>query len=100
MLLGGIQIAAGAVAANCAPNSTPSPTASPSPSPSPTAGGAIALRARVNSRYVSAANAGASALIANATTVGAWERFDMIDRGSGNIALRARVNNMYVCADN
>jgi type 1 glutamine amidotransferase len=97
MLLGGIQIAAGAVAANCAPTTTPSPTASPSPSPSPTAGGAIALRARANSRYVTA---GTSALIANATTIGTAQRFDLIDRGSGNVALRARVNNMYVCAEN
>jgi hypothetical protein len=62
----------------------------------PPAGG-IALRAVANGRYVTA---GASPLIASATTVGAAEQFDLIDRGGGNVALRARVNNKYVCADN
>ncbi len=60
----------------------------------------VALRARVNSRYVTAASAGAGNLIASATTVGPWEQFDYVDLGGGNVALRARVNNMYVCADN
>ena len=69
-----------------------------SPPPPPT--GAVSLRARVNSRYVSAASAGASPLIASATAIGAWEQFDYIDRGGGNIALRARVNSRYVCAEN
>jgi type 1 glutamine amidotransferase len=86
MLLGGIQIAAGSVAANC------------SPGPAPI--NFVALRARANNRYVSAANAGASALIANATAIGPWERFDLIDRGGGNVALRAQVNSRYVCAEN
>jgi glucose/arabinose dehydrogenase len=63
-------------------------------------GGGVAIRARVNNLYVSSGAAGASALIANAATVGASERFDLIDLGGGNIALRARVNNLYVCADN
>jgi glucose/arabinose dehydrogenase len=62
--------------------------------------GGVALRSRANNMYVSAANAGASPLIANRTTIGAWETFDMVDRGGGNIALRARVNNMFVCAEN
>lgn len=86
MLLGGIQIAAGSVASNCSPGT---PTAS-----------FVALRARANNRYVSAANGGASALIASATTIGAAEKFDLIDRGNGNIVLRAQVNNRYVCAEN
>jgi hypothetical protein len=68
--------------------------------PPPPPPGVVSLRARVNSRYVSAANAGASPLIANATAIGAWEQFDLIDRGGGNIALRARVNSRYVCAEN
>jgi alpha-L-fucosidase 2 len=50
--------------------------------------------------YVSAANNGASPLIANASTVGTSERFTLVDLGGGNIALRAQVNNMYVCAEN
>jgi hypothetical protein len=70
----------------------------PPTTPPPT--GVVALRARVNNRYVSAANAGASPLIANATAIGSWEQFDYIDRGGGNIALRARINSRYVCAEN
>jgi type 1 glutamine amidotransferase len=86
MLLGGIQIAAGSVTADCSPGTPPASF--------------VALRARANSRFVSAANAGASALIASATTIGPSERFDLIDRGSGNVALRAQVNSRYVCAEN
>ncbi|GIG00003.1 ThuA domain-containing protein [Catellatospora citrea] len=86
MLLGGIQIAAGAVAADCSPG-TPPPAG-------------ISLRARANNKFVTAPNGGAGALIASATAAGTAERFEMIDRGSGNIALRALVNARYVCADN
>ena len=60
----------------------------------------ISLRARVNNKYVTAENGGASPLIANRTSVGQWERFDLIDRGNSTIALRARANNAFVCADN
>ncbi|HCT76331.1 MAG TPA: glycosyl hydrolase [Micromonosporaceae bacterium] len=83
MLLGGIQIAAGSVAADCSPTTTPP--------------AGVSLRARANNRYVTA---GSSPLIANATIIGTAQQFDLIDRGSGNIALRARINNLYVCADN
>ena len=62
--------------------------------------GGVALRAVANGQYVSASNAGAGPLIANAAAIGAWEQFDIIDRGGGNVALRARVNNKYVCAEN
>ncbi len=86
MLLGGIQIAAGSVTANCAPGTPPASF--------------VALRARANSRFVSAPNAGTSPLIASATAIGATEKFDLIDRGGGNIALRAQVNSRYVCAEN
>jgi hypothetical protein len=60
----------------------------------------ISLRARANSMYVTADNAGASPLIANRTTIGAWEQFDQLDAGGGNIALRAHANSQIVCADN
>jgi hypothetical protein len=60
----------------------------------------ISLRSRANNMYVTAENAGASALIANRTAIGAWEEFDLLDAGSGNIALRAHANNMIVTADN
>ncbi|GHJ43029.1 hypothetical protein Cs7R123_03710 [Catellatospora sp. TT07R-123] len=55
------------------------------------------LRARVNSRYVTA---GSSPLIADAGTADTAQRFDVIDLGGGNIALRAKSNGMYVCAEN
>ncbi|MEE4545358.1 xylosidase [Streptomyces sp. V4-01] len=63
-------------------------------------GTVVALRARANNEYVTADNAGASALIANRTTVGAWEQFDLLDQGGGNIALRAHANGKIVTADN
>ena len=84
MLLGGIQIAAGAVTSDCTPR------------PGYQAG---SLRARVNSRYVAAESAGTAPLIANRTAIGPWERFDVIDLGGGNIALRAGVNGKYVTAE-
>ncbi|GIH06478.1 hypothetical protein Rhe02_45450 [Rhizocola hellebori] len=86
MLLGGIQIAAGSVTADCSPVTQPAPF--------------TALRARANNRFVSAPNNGTSALIASATAIGATEKFDLIDRGGGNVALRAQVNSRYVCAEN
>lgn len=85
MLLGGIQIAAGAVAADCSPVTQPAATS---------------FRSRANNKYVSADNGGASALIANKTAIGLSERFDVVDLGNGNIALKARVNSKYVCAEN
>ena len=58
----------------------------------------IALRARVNNRYVCAEGAGAQPLIANRTAVGPWEKFDRIDVGGGRIALRSQANGRYVTA--
>jgi uncharacterized protein len=81
LLLGGIQTAAGVVAANCS-------VAVPS---------GVSLRAHANGKYV---NAGSSPLIASSTTIGTAERFDQIDLTNGNIALRAHANNQYVCAEN
>ncbi|MFF5289351.1 hypothetical protein [Paractinoplanes globisporus] len=60
----------------------------------------ISLRSRANNLYVCADNAGASPLIANRTTIGAWEQFDLLDAGGGNVALRAHANGQIVCADN
>ncbi|MDX6352178.1 MAG: hypothetical protein QOF84_6968 [Streptomyces sp.] len=60
----------------------------------------ITLRAHANNDYVTADNAGADPLIANRTSVGTWEKFDVIDAGSGHIALRAKANGKYVTAEN
>jgi type 1 glutamine amidotransferase len=84
LLLGGIQTAAGVVAANCAVTAPPAPTV-------------ISLRAHANGRFVTA---GSSPLIANATAVGAAQQFDRLDAGGGNIALRAHANSRIVSADN
>ena len=86
MLLGGIQIAAGAVAADCQPRPGNPVTGS-------------TLRAVANNRYVTAPNA-STPLIASQTAAGTSERFDVTDLGGGNVALRARSNGMYVCAEN
>ena len=64
--------------------------------PAPTAD--VALRARVNGRYVAAESAGAAPLIANRTAVGPWERFERIDVGPDRIALRSRANGLIVTA--
>jgi hypothetical protein len=62
LLLGGIQTAAGVVPANCS-------VAVPS---------GVSLRAHANGKYVTAENAGATALVANRTAIGPWEEFDLI----------------------
>ncbi|MEV6299906.1 PQQ-dependent sugar dehydrogenase [Actinoplanes sp. NPDC051861] len=64
----------------------------------PAAGGST-LRALANNQFVSAANS-TTALIANRTTAGATERFDVVDLGGGNVALRSRASNLYVTAEN
>ncbi|GAA0390212.1 lectin [Acrocarpospora corrugata] len=63
----------------------------------PAASAFVALRARVNSRFVTAATG--AALIANATSAGTAQQFERVNLGNGNIALRARANNQYVCAE-
>ena len=60
----------------------------------------ISLRAHANNDYVSADNYGTSPLIANRTTIGTWEQFDLINAGSGNIALLSLADNDYVTAEN
>jgi hypothetical protein len=65
----------------------------------PSTGQVVSLRSRADNRYVTAENAGASALIANRTAIGGWEQFDLLDAGGGNIALRAHANGRIVCAD-
>ncbi len=57
----------------------------------------VSLRAHANNMYVTA---GSSPLIANSTTIGAAQSYDLLDQGNGNIALRAHANNMLVTAEN
>lgn len=66
----------------------------------PTIPSTAAIQAHANGMYVSAANGGASPLIANAPTVGVWETFDIEIPSPGYIAFKARVNGKYVTAEN
>ena len=129
LLLGGIQTAAGAVAANCAVSTPPPPptvislrahangkfvTAGANPLIASkttitsaeqfdrldAGGGNIALRAHANNRIVAAENAGSSALIANRTAIGAWETFQLVRNTDGSVSLKALVNNRFVTAEN
>ncbi|MFB9446411.1 glycosyl hydrolase family 95 catalytic domain-containing protein [Dactylosporangium vinaceum] len=60
----------------------------------------LALRAQVNTRYVTAGSGGTAPLVAGRTAIGPAEQFDLVDRGGGLVALRARVNGQFVCAEN
>jgi fibronectin type 3 domain-containing protein len=75
-------------------------SASPTLSHQLTAGNTYSLKALVNGKYVTAANGGTNALIAQSAAVGTAEQFKIIDMGGGNIALQSLVNTQYVCADN
>ncbi|WP_433211499.1 PQQ-dependent sugar dehydrogenase [Dactylosporangium sp. CS-047395] len=57
------------------------------------------LRATANAKYVTALNA-TTPLIADATTMGPAQQYDLVDLGSGKVALKARSNGQYVCAEN
>ncbi|KAB1934445.1 hypothetical protein F8271_23455 [Micromonospora sp. ALFpr18c] len=65
--------------------------------PVPTA--PIVLRARANKRYAVAESAGAKPVIANRTTAGRWEQFDVVGAGGNYVALRSRANGKYVTAE-
>ena len=58
------------------------------------------LRSLANGKIVTAPNGGTNALIAQSTSVGLAQEFQVMDQGGGNISLLALVNNQYVCADN
>ncbi|WP_238008226.1 PQQ-dependent sugar dehydrogenase [Dactylosporangium sp. AC04546] len=59
----------------------------------------VNLKSLTNNLYVSAPNA-TTALIANSSTVGLAQQFDLVDLGGGKVALRSKANNMFVCAEN
>jgi subtilisin family serine protease len=58
------------------------------------------LLAKSNGKLVTAPSAGAQPLIAKSTIVNGYEKFDIVDAGSGRVALRAKANNKYVRAMN
>jgi glucose/arabinose dehydrogenase/PKD repeat protein len=65
----------------------------------PQPGMQLSLRSRANTRYVTAENGGTSALIANRSAVGFWEKFDVVDAGGGFVALRSLANGRFVTAE-
>ncbi|MBM9506681.1 glycoside hydrolase family 3 C-terminal domain-containing protein [Actinacidiphila acididurans] len=67
---------------------------------SPAATTVVSLRAHANNQIVTADNAGASPLIANRTSVGQWESFDLLTNSDGSVSLRSHANNEIVTADN
>ena len=66
----------------------------------PTTASVVSLKAHANGDYVDAANAGASSLIADSTTIGKNETFDLITNPDGTVSLRAHANNDIVTAPN
>jgi type 1 glutamine amidotransferase len=129
MLLGAIQYAGGAQAADCSPKVVPIPTgtalrsrannkfvstaagnliASASSAATaaerfeivPLSGGNVALRSKADNMYVCAENNGNAPLIANRGAVGGWETFTQINNSDGSVSFRATVNNKYVVAEN
>ena len=57
----------------------------------------LALQA-YNGQFVCAEGSGGDGVVANRNAIGAWETFNLIDRGNGNVALQA-ANGQYVCAE-
>jgi type 1 glutamine amidotransferase len=129
MLLGGIQYAGGAVAADCSPSTTPPPTgtairarvnnkfvttsagnlvASATAAATaaerfeivPLSGSTVALRSKATNMYVCAENSGNAPLIANRAAAGAWETFSMVTNSDGSVSFQAQVNGRYVVAEN
>jgi type 1 glutamine amidotransferase len=129
LLLGGIQFAGGAKAADCTPRTTPIPTGTALRSRAnnkfvstaagnliasattagtanerfeivPLSGGTVALRSKANNMYVCAENGGAAPLVANRAAAGSWETFTVVTNSDGSVSLRAQVNGLYVVAEN
>jgi hypothetical protein len=57
------------------------------------------LQAKANGNYVCADNYGNNPLVANRTSVGAWEQYQIINNADGTISFLSMANNKYVCAD-
>jgi len=63
-------------------------------------GDTYSLKSLANGKYVTAPNGGTNSLIAQSTSVGTAEQFEVVDAGGGNIGFLALVNNQYVTAEN
>ena len=63
-------------------------------------GNTYSLMSLINGKYVTAPNGGSNSLIAQSTSVGLPEQFQIVDAGGGNIGLLALVNTQYVTSEN
>jgi len=59
----------------------------------------FSIKASANSTFVCAENAGATYLVANRTSAGDWEAFNVITNSDGTISLQSKANGQYVTAD-
>jgi hypothetical protein len=57
----------------------------------------VALKAKVNSKFVTVT---ANSLIASSATNGATEKLVVVDLGGGNVALKVKSTGKFVCAEN
>jgi non-reducing end alpha-L-arabinofuranosidase len=65
----------------------------------PTTASVVSLKAHANGDYVDAANSSTS-LIANSTSIGTNETFDLLTNPDGTVSLRAHADGDYVTAEN
>jgi hypothetical protein len=74
--------------------------ASPAPSTADCAAGTtVGIKTFNNGKFVSARQDNNNNLMAQATTISTWERFDIVDAGGGAVALRSLMNGKYVAAE-
>jgi glucose/arabinose dehydrogenase len=64
-----------------------------------TTGPTVSLRSLTNNLYVSAPNA-TTALVANSSTIGAAQQFELVNLGGTKVALKSKANGQFVCAEN
>lgn len=59
----------------------------------------VAIYTKINSRYATANNSGATTIINDRTAIGGWERFLLHMNTDGTYSLKAMVNGFWVSAD-
>jgi hypothetical protein len=65
-----------------------------------TPGNTVALRAKANDNFVAAEASTAGVPVrARSGSVGGWEKFEIVDAGSGWVGLKAKANNKYLSAN-
>lgn len=88
-----------ALALSTAPQASGAPAVGAASSSAAAATEVVAIRAKINNKYVAAEDGGNSSLIANRTAIGPWETFDLIHVNSTDVYLRSHANGKYVCAE-